>query len=198
MLSKFLKKTVQKPNGCLEWTGCFYKSGYPQFWFEGKKQRGNRVIYKLLHGEIDKTKVVRHSCDNTKCINPDHLQIGTQKENMMDAKSRKRFAAQKKTHCKHGHEFNKENTRIDPLGKRVCRTCARLTMRRLNGYNGFRKKKSHSSQCHGVYYDKQRNRWIVRFAINGKTKQFGSFLTEDEAKIIANANRPTLDEKRPM
>jgi hypothetical protein len=52
MLDKFLSRTIVTGLGCLEWVGALYKSGYPQFWYEGKKQRGNRVIYKLKYGAL--------------------------------------------------------------------------------------------------------------------------------------------------
>ncbi len=180
MLGKFLNKTFPKDD-CMEWTGALYKSGYAQFWHEGKKQRGHRVVYRLKNGPIAEGLVIRHSCDNRKCINPKHLLIGTQKENMQDAKERRRFRNQKKTECKHGHAFSSQNTSYDKKGKRVCKTCARLYMRKRNGYNGFRKSKTDSSQFPGVSFEARQNKWSARIKIDGKLKRLGMFKTEIEA-----------------
>lgn len=180
MLAKFLNRTVLK-NGCLEWVGALYKSGYAQFWFEGKKQRGNRVVYRLTNGPIADGMVVRHYCDNKKCINPKHLLIGTQKDNMLDAKERKRFHNQKKTNCPNGHIYSIENTAIDKYGKRSCKTCCKLWMREKNGYNGFRKSKTDASQFPGVSYESRQKKWSARIKIDGKYKRLGMFTTEREA-----------------
>jgi hypothetical protein len=48
-------------------------------------------MYFLLHPEGDRSFVVMHKCDNPRCINPEHLQLGTQKENMVDMHEKGRF-----------------------------------------------------------------------------------------------------------
>ncbi|USL89391.1 HNH homing endonuclease [Bacillus phage vB_BceH_LY2] len=50
----------------------------------------HRYIYMLFNGEIPDKNVIRHKCDNPACINPSHLEIGTQKDNMKDAEKRNR------------------------------------------------------------------------------------------------------------
>jgi len=179
MLAKFLNRTILN-NGCMEWVGALYKSGYAQFWFDGKKQRGHRVIYRLKNGPFAEGLVIRHSCDNKKCINPKHLLIGTQKDNMLDARKRNRFHNQNKISCSKGHKYTLENTRTIK-GKRYCRTCARLLMREKNGYNGFRKSKTDSSQFPGVSFESRQRKWSARIKIDGKYKRLGMFKTEDEA-----------------
>ena len=71
--------------------------------------------------------VVAHSCDNPPCCNPEHLFVGTVKDNVIDMmnKGRDRYGWQRrKTHCKSGHPFSAENTRVDETtGWRTCRTC---------------------------------------------------------------------------
>ncbi len=59
------------------------KDGYPRI-FRGKDKRMSRYIYSLLHGEIPPGMIVMHTCDNPRCINPDHLKLGTHKDNMLD------------------------------------------------------------------------------------------------------------------
>lgn len=65
-------------------------NGY--FWVKrnGIPQRMHRYIYKIMRGEIPENKLVRHLCDNPRCINPNHLEIGTQKDNMADMKRNKK------------------------------------------------------------------------------------------------------------
>lgn len=58
--------------------------GYPVIYREGKKLKLSRVMYEAKFGPIPEGMVVRHRCDNPRCINPDHLEIGTQADNMAD------------------------------------------------------------------------------------------------------------------
>lgn len=60
-------------------------------WYENKPSIAHRTAYKIKNGDIPEGKVIRHTCDNSKCINPAHLLIGTQEENINDAKERNRF-----------------------------------------------------------------------------------------------------------
>lgn len=79
-----------KPNGeCLEWTRCFNTDGYPRAAFDGYVNgKVHRVVYELSSGENIDGLVVRHTCDNPRCINPKHLIKGTPRENMMDRNER--------------------------------------------------------------------------------------------------------------
>src|SRR5690606_18686287 len=58
----------------------------------------HRYIYTIYHGEIKEGLVVRHKCDNTLCINPNHLELGTHKDNMNDMKIRNRALKGEKNH----------------------------------------------------------------------------------------------------
>ncbi len=79
--------------GCWIWLGSINKWGYGQIMMpNGKPDRVHRVSYRLFKGKIPKKLDVRHSCDIRCCINPDHLDIGTRKQNMDDAESRGRIA----------------------------------------------------------------------------------------------------------
>lgn len=77
-------------NGCWEWVGGKGAGGYGCFSVNGKNQKAHRVSYEAYKGKIPKGMVVRHSCDNPACINPDHLNIGTQRDNVADRELRKR------------------------------------------------------------------------------------------------------------
>lgn len=65
--------------------------GYGQFGIRaGKVDLAHRVAYRLYKGEIHEGQCVRHKCDNPSCVNPDHLEIGTQADNMKDMVERRR------------------------------------------------------------------------------------------------------------
>jgi hypothetical protein len=78
-------------------TGCWEcnsharnSKGYPFFSRDGKFQKIARYIYEQKYGAIPEGMVIRHKCNNPKCINPDHLEIGTHKENKGDMVNRGR------------------------------------------------------------------------------------------------------------
>lgn len=82
------------PDKCYEWKGRGGSNGYGQFEWNGRIITASRVMYALQHGKVPAGMVVEHRCpggDNSKCINPHHLHLSTQKANMQ------RFHDQKKT-----------------------------------------------------------------------------------------------------
>jgi HNH endonuclease len=93
-------------------------------------------MYTLVKGQIPKDRVVCHTCDNTGCINPDHLWLGTHKENMADCRAKDRYYYANLTHCKRGHEFTPENTGhfIPGTELRACKTCQRGRLRIKAGW----------------------------------------------------------------
>lgn len=79
------------PTGCIEWQRAKAGNGYGNISIgNGKWDYAHRVSYKVHKGEIPEGYVVRHTCDNPCCVNPDHLLIGTQWDNVQDAISRGR------------------------------------------------------------------------------------------------------------
>jgi hypothetical protein len=86
------KEKIDGPdkNGCMNWIGCFSNGRYGAF-ITGSRKDGtrkrytsHRLSYELFVGEIPKGLCVLHKCDNTKCVNPEHLFLGTQRDNMKD------------------------------------------------------------------------------------------------------------------
>lgn len=86
---------------CIEWKGCLTPDGYPRRAYKGNRNtRWHRVVYCKAHGlELEDIKglVVRHTCDNPKCINPEHLIIGTSQDNIRDRDIRGRHGQRKLT-----------------------------------------------------------------------------------------------------
>ena len=79
-------------NGCWKCTSHInvIRGGYLLFMRNKTKIILHRYIYEFFNGKIPKYKIVRHKCDNPWCINPNHLILGTQKENMQDMVDRGR------------------------------------------------------------------------------------------------------------
>lgn len=89
-------------SGCWEWRGgSFDKDGYGVFHVNGQNRRVHRIAFANDGIYRELTECVLHACDNMKCVNPDHLRIGTQAENIADKVARDR--------CAHGdrHPFRK-------------------------------------------------------------------------------------------
>lgn len=121
---------VEKGDGCWTWTGCKSPKGYGQILFNDNKiHLAHRVSYIMANGLIDSSLLVRHKCDNPSCVNPDHLELGTYKDNNRDKIERGRDPRKNQTHCLRGHEYTLENTLIQRGGEgRQCRECHKAAM----------------------------------------------------------------------
>lgn len=87
----------QGPQGCWLWMGKPAGDGYGRIQITrngvGRSHRAHRIAYLLTHGHLDRNKLVCHTCDDPMCVNPGHLFLGTEKDNMRDKMRKGRHRA---------------------------------------------------------------------------------------------------------
>jgi hypothetical protein len=88
--------------------------------------KAHRVAWARANGvdpwSMTPDMVIRHTCDVPLCIEPSHLVLGSQSDNMQDAASKGRLRGQDRTHCPKGHVYDEANTYVHKQ-KRYCRVC---------------------------------------------------------------------------
>lgn len=128
-IRRFMFK-IQKTNNCWLWLGCTTSTRYGRFNYNGKIINAHRFSYELFKESIPNGLHIDHLCRNPQCVNPEHLEAVTNKENILRGIS---IVAQnaRKTHCKKGHELTDDNLLPFPLkrGARICKQCNHDYMR---------------------------------------------------------------------
>lgn len=120
------KYTVDK-SGCWCWSAAKTSDGYGQFWGNDSYVYAHRFSYEMHRGNIPSGLVIDHLCRNPSCVNPEHLECVTMKENTRRGIlfEVKRMKAKKQTHCKRGHALFGENLIVGLRGNRTCKKCQR-------------------------------------------------------------------------
>jgi len=131
---------VDKSGDCWTWKGGTFRFGYGSFRVGDRRIPAHRVSWELAFGKIADGMCVLHTCDNPGCVNPAHLRLGTQQDNVRDAREKGRFVLNPKpdnhprqpggtyersAYCKHGHPLDETNARRTAGGHIKCLACYR-------------------------------------------------------------------------
>jgi len=129
---RFMSKVI-KTNDCWLWNAGKNYKDYGNFSVTingcSKTYRAHRFIYEYFNGTIPEGMLVCHTCDTPRCVNPNHLWLGTVSDNTVDSVNKKRHGMTKKTHCPRGHEYTLDNTytRANRASRaRECRKCRKI------------------------------------------------------------------------
>ena len=123
---------VVRDDGCWEWTGVRTKDGHARMRVNGRMVYVHRHLWEQKNGPIPAGMEMDHfACDNSWCVNPDHVRPTTHRENVLRGAS---FAGELagRTHCANGHELTGDNLDQYGLkrGRRNCLKCTRARNRR--------------------------------------------------------------------
>lgn len=128
---RFAARIALTESGCIEWFGAtngtygVIKLGPAQ----GKRQvYVHRWSYEHHNGPIPNGLTIDHLCRNVLCVNPEHLEAVTQRENIMRSTSPTALNAAK-TRCVNGHPLTPENLYVSRKGHRTCRACTKRRSR---------------------------------------------------------------------
>jgi len=193
-----------KDNGCHEIIShaSSGKSGYFKIKINGKAYDIHRWYYIKLNPEIDMINLdVRHKCDNRKCINPEHLEHGTRKENVNDMLIRNRQLSElsEQEVLDIINKYNTGTYKYVDLSKSygvasstirdifIGKTWKHLTGIKPNDYQLINNKSNIQSNEKYIYWDKANYKWRVNIIVNGKTINIGRF--ENLAKAIIERDK---------
>lgn len=129
---------VEKSSSCWFWTGSISKGGYGKTGLNRKSMLAHRAIFELVRGPIPAGLTLDHLCRNRACVNPDHLEPVTMRENVRRSENWNK----NKTTCIKGHPLSGENLIINKSGKRQCHACKLVHWRNWKDGNTKKRRRS--------------------------------------------------------
>lgn len=172
------KVSVAPADACWEWLAGRDRKGYGKFAIGQKHHRAHRIAYNLFGLQIPNDLVIDHLCRNRACVNPDHLEPVTSRENAV----RGAAAAAHGFHagvCKYGHEFTPENTYATRDGGKNCRTCV---------LEGCKKRRAKRLEIERGSEWLEERRQVAALRSQGKCQR-GHEMTLENTHIRKNGNR---------
>jgi hypothetical protein len=124
----FAEKFAVNADGCWLWAGAHDPEGYGHFWNGQRAVVAHRWAYESFVGPVPSDLELDHLCRVRDCVNPDHLEAVSHRENSLRGVGQSAIHAGK-THCDNGHPFDQANTYVWD-GRRFCRACNRATQAR--------------------------------------------------------------------
>jgi hypothetical protein len=121
MQERIMQRT-DRSGECWLWTAALDRHGYAEIKVGKRHHLAHRVAYELFVGAIPDDLVIDHKCRVRHCLNPEHLEPVTNRENILRGVGPAAKNAAK-THCPQGHPYDEANTIIRPHGSRRCRAC---------------------------------------------------------------------------
>ena len=115
---------------CIIWAGALTQDGYGKLSWNRKRSRlAHRAAWEEIHGPVPIGLELDHLCRVRACVNPDHLEAVTHRENILRGEGIAAQAARQQT-CVHGHPF----TSLNGKGHRRCATCQAISDRKRGWY----------------------------------------------------------------
>jgi hypothetical protein len=123
LFTRIAAKISPEPNsGCWLWTGCLGSHGYGQVRVLSGTTIVHRILYEQKYGLVPQGLELDHLCRVRCCVNPDHLEPVTRRENILRGIAPSAKQA-RQTHCMHGHKFTFTNTYVYRTKWGVARKC---------------------------------------------------------------------------
>jgi len=179
-------KQVEKTDCCWNWLGPKNPLGYGQTSIHSQGYKAHRVSYYLKYGYIDEYLTIDHLCKNPSCVNPDHLELVTQRENVLRSDNQASKNA-KKQFCLKGHKLSGENLLQYPDGRRGCKICI------TNSFQNFKTKTGleyfrNANKIHRQKLKLQFGLIKSRLCIDSKHTQCKGIITQSGGKCLCQCH----------